>query len=213
MIARSEEVLEDCLRQSAVDTIVQEYVGGAEFGVFYYRRPSESQGHIFSITEKRLPTVVGDGRRTLEELILHDDRAVCAADCIATAIVTNCRTCPLKANRSPSRTSARTAAVPCSSTAIGSLPGSRGSIRRDCQRLRRFLFRTIRCAAGESTRWRDRGVSRGHGFKILELNGVTSEATHIYHPGTPLTTAYRVLMQQWRIAFEIGEENHRPAPL
>ena len=26
----------------------------------------------------------------------------------------------------------------------------------------------------------------GHGFKILELNGVTSEATHIYHPGTPL---------------------------
>jgi hypothetical protein len=49
----------------------------------------------------------------------------------------------------------------------------------------------------------------GHGFKIIELNGVTSEATHIYHPGTPLITAYRVLMQQWRIAFEIGEENHR----
>ncbi|MEP7307464.1 MAG: hypothetical protein ABJA98_18300 [Acidobacteriota bacterium] len=49
----------------------------------------------------------------------------------------------------------------------------------------------------------------GHGFKILELNGVTSEATHIYHPGTPLMTAYRVLMRQWRIAFEIGEENHR----
>ena len=79
VIARSEDVLEQCLRQSAVDTIVQEYVGGAEFGVFYYRRPSESHGHIFSITEKRLPTVVGDGRRTLEELILHDERAVCAA--------------------------------------------------------------------------------------------------------------------------------------
>jgi hypothetical protein len=49
----------------------------------------------------------------------------------------------------------------------------------------------------------------GRGFKIIELNGVTSEATHIYHPGTPLTTAYRVLMGQWRIAFEIGAENQR----
>ena len=67
------------------------------------------------------------------------------------------------------------------------------------------------------TRNADDGIEAfraGRGFKILELNGVTSEATHIYHPGTPLTTAYRVLMQQWRIAFEIGEENHRRgAPL
>jgi hypothetical protein len=49
----------------------------------------------------------------------------------------------------------------------------------------------------------------GRGFKIIELNGVTSEATHIYHPGTRLMTAYRVLFQQWRIAFDIGAENHR----
>ena len=49
----------------------------------------------------------------------------------------------------------------------------------------------------------------GFGFKIIELNGVTSEATHIYHPGTPLTLAYRVLMRQWRIAFDIGAENRR----
>lgn len=49
----------------------------------------------------------------------------------------------------------------------------------------------------------------GHGFKIIELNGVTSEATHIYHPGTPLIRAYRVLMAQWRIAFEIGAKNRR----
>ena len=41
-------------------------------------------------------------------------------------------------------------------------------------------------------------IGAGHGFKIIELNGVTSEATHIYHPGTPLTQAYGVLMTQWR---------------
>ena len=38
---------------------------------------------------------------------------------------------------------------------------------------------------------------------------MTSEATHIYQPGTPLTAAYRVLMAQWRLALDIGAENRR----
>jgi hypothetical protein len=47
----------------------------------------------------------------------------------------------------------------------------------------------------------------GWGFKIIELNGVTAEATHIYDPKNSLATAYNVLFQQWRLAFEIGAEN------
>jgi hypothetical protein len=47
----------------------------------------------------------------------------------------------------------------------------------------------------------------GVGFKILELNGVTSEATHIYAPGASLFAAYRTLFEQWRLAFEIGAAN------
>ena len=34
---------------------------------------------MFSIAEKHLPEVTGDGVRTLEELILDDPRAVCMA--------------------------------------------------------------------------------------------------------------------------------------
>lgn len=47
----------------------------------------------------------------------------------------------------------------------------------------------------------------GKDFKIVEVNGVTSEATHIYDPSVSLWQAYRVLMEQWRIAFEIGRRN------
>jgi len=47
----------------------------------------------------------------------------------------------------------------------------------------------------------------GRNFKIVELNGVTSEATHIYDPRNSLIDAYRVLFEQWRIAFEIGAKN------
>ena len=54
-------------------------------------------------------------------------------------------------------------------------------------------------------------------FRVLELNGVASEATHIYDPKTPLLAAYRVLFEQWRLCFAIGRANaaagHRPTPL
>jgi hypothetical protein len=49
----------------------------------------------------------------------------------------------------------------------------------------------------------------GRNLKIIELNGVTSEATHIYDPKLSLFDAYRVLFQQWRIAFEIGALNRK----
>ena len=57
----------------------------------------------------------------------------------------------------------------------------------------------------------------GRNFKIVELNGVTSEATSIYDPRNSLLTAYKVLFEQWRMAFEIGAENrllgHKPTPI
>jgi hypothetical protein len=49
----------------------------------------------------------------------------------------------------------------------------------------------------------------GENFKVIELNGVTSEATHIYDPRNSLFDAYRVLFEQWRVAFEIGAANRR----
>jgi hypothetical protein len=42
---------------------------------------------------------------------------------------------------------------------------------------------------------------------VVELNGVTSEATHIYDPANRLLAGYRVLLNQWRMAFEIGAQN------
>jgi hypothetical protein len=39
------------------------------------------------------------------------------------------------------------------------------------------------------------------------LNGLTSEATHIYDPNFNLFEAYRTLINQWREAFEIAEKN------
>ena len=215
VIARSADVLEGCLQQSTVDTIVQEYVGGPEFGVFYYRRPSESRGHIFSITEKRLPMVVGDGRSTLEALILHDERAVCAARLYCDRYHDQLSNVPAEGET--------IALADLGTHCRGALFMDGDWVRSEALEARfdeiakgfdgfffgRFDVRLETHVDGGIDAFR-----AGHAFKIIELNGVTSEATHIYHPGTPLIEAYQVLMRQWRIAFEIGEENHRQgAPL
>ena len=76
-IIRDEGELRSCLRAASADMIIQKYVGGLEFGIFYYRHPTEPAGHILSITEKRFPQVIGDGSTNIGDLILQDQRAVC----------------------------------------------------------------------------------------------------------------------------------------
>ena len=46
-------------------------------------------------------------------------------------------------------------------------------------------------------------------FKIIELNGITSESTNIYDPDRSLAAAYRTLYAQWRTLFEIGAANRK----
>ena len=204
VVVRSAGVLEDCLRRSSVDTIVQEYASGVEFGVFYYRRPSESHGHIFSITEKRFPRVVGDGRRTLEQLILHDERAVCAARLYCDRHRENLSSVPAEGEEVPLvelGTHCRGAMFLDGGWVLTPALEQRfDAIARGFEGFNFGRF-DVRVPGGIEA------FRAGRGFKIIELNGVTSEATHIYQPGTPLTRAYRVLMTQWRIAFEIGAEN------
>ena len=55
-IARKDDDVAAYFRTSVGDTIVQRYVAGLEFGIFYYRYPHESRGCILSITEKHFPS-------------------------------------------------------------------------------------------------------------------------------------------------------------
>ena len=208
VVVRSTDALHDCLERSSVDTIIQEYVEGAEFGVFYYRHPSEERGHIFSVTTKTFPAVVGDGRQTLEELILGDDRAVCTARLYFERHRDRLARIPMAAERvslAELGTHCRGAMFLDGCALV--TPALEERIDAISRGFDGFYFGRfdVRAPGGVA-------AFREGRFKIIELNGVTSEATHIYHPGTPLKTAYRVLMEQWRIAFEIGAENrHRGA--
>jgi hypothetical protein len=142
--------LDHHLTAAPLDLIVQEYVTGHEFGVFYIRNPSESRGRIFSITEKQFPVVTGDGRRSLEELILADDRAVCLRNVYGRIHAATLQNVPRRGARIPL-------------VEIGS-----------------------HC--------------RGSRFVDAATMATPETASSVW-------TAWRVLCQQWRLAFEIGAEN------
>jgi hypothetical protein len=210
---RSEEQLEEYLLRAGGDTIIQEYVAGFEFGVFYYRHPGDGRGRIFSVTDKRFPLVRGDGVSTLERLILKDERAVCMARAYFRLHGERLRDVP--AEGEPVQL------VELGTHCRGAVFLDGGWVKTDelekaiddlCRGFEGFYFGRfdIRVPSVEDFR-------RGENFKVVELNGVTSEATHIYDPQSGLLTAYRTLFEQWRIAFRIGAQNRgrgiKPTPL
>ena len=81
-------------------------------------------------------------------------------------------------------------------------PELESKIDEICQRFEGFYFGRfdIRTPSRED-------FQRGENLKIIELNGVTSEATSIYDPKNNVFDAWRILREQWRIAFEIGAQN------
>ena len=192
-------------------TIAQEFIPGLEFGVFYIRHPDAPEGHIFSITEKHLTSVTGDNTSTLEELILADPRAFCMAPFFLDKLTSKLHSIPA---------SGETVHL----TSLGT--HSRGALFLDgaghiTPALTAEIERISRTFPGFHFGRYDLRVPSledfhaGRNLKILELNGVTSEATHIYDPAHGLLHAYRTLRHQWRHCFEIGQKNaaagHPPA--
>ena len=202
-VVRSEAELAAYLVQASGRLIVQEYVSGEEFGVFYIRHPAEARGRIFSITAKRFPVVVGDGRRRLEELILADDRAVCMAAYYLEANLERLDMIPALAERVQlveiGNHCRGTVFLDGREHLTPELTAAIDALARDFAGFHFGRF-DLRVPSLEQFR-------SGTGLKILELNGVTSEATHIYAPGASLIAAYRTLFEQWRLAFEIGAAN------
>ncbi|MCI0389897.1 MAG: alpha/beta fold hydrolase [Acidobacteria bacterium] len=203
VVVRSQVELNDYLCRTGVDTLIQEYVPGSEFGVFYYRLPGEDRGRIFSITEKRFPVVVGDGESTLEQLILRDERAVCMARYYVHKQRDRLWEVPGKGEHIQLvelGTHCRGAIfLDGGGVKTGSLEEAFDQIGRSFEGFYFGRF-DVRTPALEE-------FKQGRNFKVIELNGVTSEATHIYDPKNSLLMAYKTLFSQWRIAFEIGARN------
>jgi membrane protein DedA with SNARE-associated domain len=202
-IARRWTDVEAFLYLSKTDAIVQEYISGPELGVFYVRLPGDEKGRIFSITEKILPNILGDGHSTVEQLILADHRAVALAPLYLDRLDDRLEEVPNDGESIP--------IAEIGTHCLGALfldgaayltPALEAAIETISQRFEGFYFGRFDLRAESAA-----AFTEGRGLKVLELNGITSEATHIYDPKNSLGDAYRVLREQWDLAFEIGHRN------
>lgn len=193
------------LKRAAGDVIAQVWVDGLELGLFYVRRPDEQRGRVVGVTEKVLPEVIGDGRRTVRELVLDDDRAVLLADLYLERLAGQLRRVPAAGERVPLAqlgTHCRGAVfLDGGSLATDALTDT---VDRLSQSIPGFYFGRYDVRAPSRSAARE-----GRNLAVLEINGVTSEPTHVYDPRYGLVTAYRAFFWQWRTAFEIGSENRR----
>ncbi len=204
--ASAEHYLSEC----PDNVIAQRFIPGREYGIFYYRLPDEKQGHIFGITDKRFTAVVGDGKSTLEELILRDNRAVC-----------------MRKFYEEKYAERLSEVIPA---------GEKFTLAELGTHCRGSLFLDGCALATEPLREWVQGVSdtyegfyfgrfdvrvpseddlqAGRNISILELNGISSEATWIYDPKHSVWYGWRTLLEQWRIAFAIASANrahgHKP---
>lgn len=186
--------------------ILQEYIRQEhEAGLFYIRHPGEAQGRITSITLKYAPFVTGDGRSSLRDLVLADPRAGRVPHLYLPRLGRRLHEVP------PAGRKVRLVFV--GNHCKGSIfrdgtrhatPELTAAADRIARAMPDFHFGRI------DLRFDSIGaLRRGEGFRIIEVNGVGSEATHIWDPRTGLWDAWRAQFFHYGQAYRIGAANRR----
>lgn len=202
-VIRNERAAWQYVQAMPGDTIAQAYCPGREYGVFYVRMPDEEHGKIISLTEKHITYVTGNGRDSLERLILADERAVCMAKIFLKRFEERLDEIPAAGEQIE--------LVDIGTHAQGALftdgatletPELFAEIERITKCFDGFYFGRydLRCPS-------QKDLQAGRNIRVIELNGVTGQCSHVYQPGYSVFYMWRTIWKQWSIAFEIGHRN------
>jgi hypothetical protein len=196
--------IEHYLKQIKIDFIVQEFVDlPLEFGVFYVRNPRDENGKVTSVVMKEMLTVTGDGKQTLQELIMQKDRAKLQWPTLKDRYKDDLNAV-LNAGEKKELVSIGNHCLGTTFLNYGHLINEKLSKTFDdiSKQIEGFYFGRfdLRCNSIED-------LYAGN-IKIMELNGCGAEPAHIYQPGYSLPKAMGELFIHWRTIFEIAHENH-----
>ncbi len=186
--------------------MVQDFVPWkGEAGIFYIRAPGEEKGRITSVTLKYFPSVTGDGHASLRELILADPRAGLVPQFYLPRLAGQLDDIVPKGQEFP--------LVFTGNHCQGAIfrdggqhvtPALLAEVEKIAQEIDGFYFGRfdIRYDSLDA-------LKQGRDFRIIELNGAGSEATHIWDANMTLMGAYKALFHQVYQAFRIGAINRR----
>ena len=203
---KSEEELENFLSKYPIDFIIQEFIAyPEEIGVLYYRQPGKKTGNISSVTLKEFLKVTGDGHSTVEELVLQNARARLQLHRLQTTHAHLLPTIPEKGEKVSlgiiGNHAKGTTFINGNHVIDSQLVKTFDQINQELDGIYYGRF-DIKCQSLED-------LKSGKNLKILEMNGVCSEPTHIYDP-TKMTyfQALGQILKHWSIIQEIAKINH-----
>ena len=174
-----------------------------EAGLFYIRHPGAQHGYLSSVTLKQPPFVVGDGHSTLRQLILADPRAGRVSQLYLPRLAQRLHEIP--------RQGEHVRLVFVGNHCKGSLfrngidvatEALSGRVDELARALPEFYFGRIDVRFTSLS-----ALARGEGFRVIEINGVGSEPTHIWDPATRLREAWHAQFFHYGAAFRIGAAN------
>lgn len=202
----SENELKKYLNKYQINIIIQEFIDYEnECGIFYYRKPLDKSGHITSITLKKFLSVTGDGKSTLKELILNNKRAKLYFDLLIEIHQDKLYTVPQKNKR-------------IKLTVIGNHSKGTQFINGN-HLISKKLTETFNKLNQEIPGWFYGRIDlkynsfleleKGNDFKILEINGILAEPTHIYDAKNfTYLKALKTIRKHWKTIFEIATVNN-----
>lgn len=207
-VVRSRDEAEAYFRDMTRPALLQRFHPGPhEVGILWVRDPHGGRGRIFSITRKRFPVIEGDGRRSLDRLILTHPRFRMQAETFLKRF-----------------DSVRDRVLAVGETMSLAVAGNhcQGTMFLDgADLITPALERTIdEIALSFEREGLDFGrfdvrfesedeLREGRGFSIIELNGTMSESTNMYDPTRSTFWMYGVLFRQWRTMFDLGAARRR----
>jgi hypothetical protein len=193
------------LSEIRIDFIAQDLVAlPYEFGVFYIRHPERQAGIVNSITMKEFLSVTGDGKRTLRDLILENDRAKLQWAVLEKKYRTELdHVLPQGTHReliSIGNHCLGTMFINANHLINDQLNSSFDAISKQIDGFYFGRF-DLRCTSLED-------LQNGR-VMILELNGCGAEPAHIYHPGFSFWTAMGVLFRHFQDMYQVSVANHK----
>jgi hypothetical protein len=196
-------------KNNSIKILIQEYLQYKnECGILYYRFPNDKKGKITSITLKKFLTVKGDGVSTLRNLVLNDNRAYLYLDLLENIHQEKLETIPVKGKK-------------VVLTVIGN--HSKGTEFLNGN----HLIDTVLVETFDQLNKQIKGwyfgrldikyndfedLKKGKDFKILEINGIIAEPTHIYDTSNKeasYSKALKALKENWRTIFKIAKQNNK----
>lgn len=188
------------------DYLIQEFITySIEFGVLFSRMPNDKVGKVSSLTLKEFLTVTGDGKSTIEELVLQNTRARFQLEALQKRLG--------KGMQEVLTLGERRLLEPIGNHCRGTKFVNANHLINN--QLHEVFTKVSEGFNGFFYGRFDMKVSsiedlyQGKNIRVMELNGVSSDPGHIYDPRYYLWQAYRDLMWHWKRAANISIINQK----